>query len=573
MKKTAWPSRLLIVCALGAIWFSAHAQLKGGSSGPGGNEPPEPSPCLTEATLQIAANPTSVTYGQASVVSWSVVPPARCGSLTVRLNGQPVAASGSRSVTPPASATYTVIVSETRLGVYAQRSVSAQVGVVYPPRVVINQSTSNPASVLVGALGSTNPSQTIELCNVDIDLTGRTGIAIGSNRSLIGSPGCERNPRRLGPRIFVTDKRGGASLFVIQGDNVRVSGFRLEGPTSGIAQGDVKEKGILIAPPPGREPIRSIEISNMEIFHWSGVGVQVIDNVDPNERGRLFNTNPGAVRIRGNFFHHNRHGAGEGYGVAVTDGAYATIEQNVFDENRHAIAGGSRNDDALDYSGYTLRDNLILSGGGLHSVDAWYGFFMCFWQCNSWYTHQIDMHGDKNAWYSSHNWQCGTAGETMIIERNTVLYTNGLAIKIRGNPADKVVVDGNVFKHKKRGDAIAQNGGCGWGDNITKPIDVRPNNVFRADPMAELGSCDFFGDGQQDQFMATGVTWWAKSPVTQQWRYLNTMRERLSELQLGRVDNDAVCDVAPRTSNAAMLPEKYSKSGTGPWVPLLVIKP
>jgi hypothetical protein len=279
------------------------------------------------------------------------------------------------------------------------------------------------------------------------------------------------------------------------------------------------------------------------------------------------------VRIRGNFFHHNRHGAGEGYGVAVTDGAYATIEQNVFDENRHAIAGGSRHDDALDYSGYTLRDNLILSGGGLHSVDAWYGFFMCFWQCNSWYTHQIDMHGDQNEWYSSHNWQCGTAGETMLIERNTVLYTNGLAIKIRGNPADKAVVDGNVFKHKKRGDAIAQNGGCGWGDNITKPIDVRPNNVFGADPMAELGSCDFFGDGQQDQFMATGVTWWAKSPVTRQWRYLNTMPERLSQLQLVRIDNDAVCDVAPRTNRPEALPEKYSKSGTGPWVPLLVVKP
>ena len=81
----------------------------------------------------------------------------------------------------------------------------------------------------------------------------------------------------------------------------------------------------------------------MEIFHWSGIGVQVADNVawEKLERGRLFNTNPGAVRIRGSFFHHNRHGAGEGYGVEVTHGGYATIEQNVFDENRHAIAGGS----------------------------------------------------------------------------------------------------------------------------------------------------------------------------------------------------------------------------------------
>ena len=141
-------------------------------------------------------------------------------------------------------------------------------------------------------------------------------------------------------------------------------------------------------------------------------------------------------------------------------------------------------------------------------------------------------------------------------------YSAGYAIKIRGNPADKGVVDGNVFK-QRREDAVAQNGDPD-GD-IWNPIDVRSNNVFGVDPSAELGSCDFFGDGQQDQFMATGVTWWAKSPTTLQWRYLNTMRERLPELQLGKVDNDAVCDVAPPT-HPLLPPVKYSKSGTGPWV-------
>ena len=73
--------------------------------------------------------------------------------------------------------------------------------------------------------------------------------------------------------------------------------------------------------------------------------------------------------------------------------------------------------------------------------------------------------------------------------------------------------------------------------------------------------------------MATGVTWWAKSPVTRQWRYLNTMPERLSQLQLLRVDGDAVCDVAPRTKRPEALPGKYSRSGTGPWAPVLVVKP
>ena len=86
-----------------------------------------------------------------------------------------------------------------------------------------------------------------------------------------------------------------------------------------------------------------------------------------------------------------------------------------------------------------------------------------------WRTHQIDMHGTQGTTFSPHC--CGTAGETMLIERNTLLYTggprplgpvtvheNGLAIKIRGNPKDRVLVDGNVFAHSSRGDAIAQNG-------------------------------------------------------------------------------------------------------------------
>ena len=58
-----------------------------------------------------------------------------------------------------------------------------------------------------------------------------------------------------------------------------------------MAQGDRKEKGIVISPCASADPIRNIEISNMEIFHWSGVGIQVVDNVELAESGRLFNTN------------------------------------------------------------------------------------------------------------------------------------------------------------------------------------------------------------------------------------------------------------------------------------------
>jgi hypothetical protein len=433
-----------------------------------------------------------------------------------------------------------------------------------PPRVVIGPGTPDPVPLLVAALTSGNPTQVVELCDVDLDLTGYTDIVIGDHRRLIASPACARGPRRLGPRIFVRDARGSHSLFQVRGDHVLISGFRLEGPTDFISTGDRTEKGIQIAPFGFASPLLNVEVSNMEIYHWAGVGVQVEDNVEGAERGRLFNTNPNAVRVRGNYFHHNRHGAGEGYGVSSVAGAYVLIEQNVFDHNRHAITGGSRNDDALDYSGYTVRDNLILGGGGEHCSEHWV-FAVTGWRFNCWKTHQIDMHGDQNEWYSGSNWQCGTAGETLLIERNTVLYTDGHAIKIRGNPADRAVAEANVFKEASRSDAIAQKGGCGWGDNISNPIDVRSSNVFGLDPTTETAPCDFAGDGQMDDFMATGVTWWARSPVTGQWRYLNTMKERLAQVQLGHFDVDAVCDVILRPPRPTMVPRTYSPGGTGPW--------
>jgi hypothetical protein len=43
------------------------------------------------------------------------------------------------------------------------------------------------------------------------------------------------------------------------------------------------------------------------------------------------------------------------------------------------------------------------------------------------------------------------------------------------------------------------------------------------------------------------------------------MPDRLADLQLRKIDGDAICDVAPRTRSVAVPPEKYSKSGTGKW--------
>ena len=535
------------------------------------NEPPEPSPCITDAQMQVSANPAQVQLGQSTVVSWSVTLPSGC-SVVVRFNGQVVGKNGSQTVTPPGTRNYNLTISRSVLGVLQQRSVSAHVEVEFPDRVVIDPTTPNPVQVLISALGS-NPV-TIELCDVELNLTGQS-LEVGHGTSLIASPSCARGPRSLGPLIYVTDNRPGSKpLFAIRGDDVVFSGFRLRGPTNGIGRGDNRlEKGIKIHPFSSPDPIRRIEISNMEIFYWSGVAVEVADNNEQAERGRLFNTNPGAVTIRDSFIHDNQHGSGSGYGVKVGDGAYALIEHNVFDKNRHAIAGGSLSRDKKDASGYTLRENLILEKGGKHCPDQWFWGIIGWPDFRCWQTHQIDMHGNQNAWYSNSNWCCGIAGETIIIERNVIVYDAGKAIKIRGNPADKAVVDGNVFQAFPRDDAIAQNGNLDG--KITNPIDVRPNNLFlsRTWPIGPSGSCDFVGDGKLDDFMATGVTWWARSRATTQWRYLNTKPEYAQRLQLGNVDNDGKCDVALRPSSPVIPPRFYTKNGTGPWRPVQVLDP
>ena len=185
-------------------------------------------------------------------------------------------------------------------------------GVVVPTevhRVVIDGTSSNDIENLINALSMPNPTTVlgqlmpivIELsCGLQLPLTGRHSIPVNSFRSVVAPPACARGlrtPVERVPRIFVTDHRAGQPLFVVGGDHVVFSGFRLEGPIQGKdipGQTSRLEKAIRIQESGESAPtlgaIRSIEVSNMEIFHWSGAGIDVLDNNSKAARGRLFNT-------------------------------------------------------------------------------------------------------------------------------------------------------------------------------------------------------------------------------------------------------------------------------------------
>ena len=59
----------------------------------------------------------------------------------------------------------------------------------------------------------------------------------------------------------------------------------------------------------------------------------------------------------------------------------------------------------------------------------------------------------------------------------------------------------------------------------------------------EYGVCDFDGDGRDDLFLATGVSWWYLSSAKMHWTFLNAHPERLQEVKLGDFNGDHRCDV------------------------------
>src|SRR5262249_53097107 len=144
--------------------------------------------------------------------------------------------------------------------------------------------------------------------------------------------------------------------------------------------------------------------------------------------GRINRDNAATVHVHDNYIHHNQHPSSDncaevvinhlplidgdnhaaGYGVEASDGAYVTIERNVFDWNRHSIAG-----DGKAGTGYLAYSNLILKNGGVHfrclSNSDWglslalfvfskvaaleYIIGQALTTDSIYHTHAIDMHG------------------------------------------------------------------------------------------------------------------------------------------------------------------------------------
>ncbi len=364
-----------------------------------------------------------------------------------------------------------------------------------------------------------------------------------------------RTPSSLGPLLRFGPHRSDKEKVFFEincnpdqqpNDNVRISGFRLYGPSFG--QQSTDEIGIYVV------RCLNIEISNMEIAGWGGQGIHVLDDPEPGPGQEQPNNRPGErigrpeqVRIFGNFIHHNQHprttwnSHTAGYGVHVNHGAWARITENVFDFNRHAIAAEH------DSGGYEARRNLVLKGGGLHYRVPVLGITVN--------THQFDIHGrggsGKGGYASVQDWY----------SHNAFQYLAGNAIKIRGRPRLEINIHDNIFAHEGLEDD--------WGDDALHVHDrddldvikIGSGNSIDFDPYGRYGVCDFDGDRIDDLFLATGRTWWYSSAGKFQWSYLNARNERLNQVRLGYFDDDLRCDVLTESGGEWVI----SSAGIGEW--------
>ncbi len=542
---------MLVTLALAGLGGSpALALSRTGVTLPGGPIVVKPDPCLPQPqVLSFTSTPPVIALGTNATLSWNVQVGAGC-NYTVALLGQSVGLQGSLAVRPILDTTYTLTLV---WGPNRTLSTTAQTGVSVilpadpadPTRQLVTITAPPSIDLFLKGLKTSNTTVVVDNA-VDLDLSGLDHIQILEGVRLIGGrtvvPG---QPYQPGPRLYTTTAP--SRLFDVQGQRVRITGLRIQGRLNidppEIAS-DESSIGVSLS-----GSSWNAQVDHNEIYGWSNAGVEVLgdskaqapavqSSFDAAAGLLVYAATPEPALIYDNYFHHNLHTSGLGYGVVVGGKGHALIERNVFDWNRHAISG-----DGSDFSGFRAYRNLVLEHGG---YNDWAGFWI--------YIQQFDMHGQDNcgvlSWFSDTQFNCGTAGHDVDIRYNSFLYTAAQAIKVRGTPQLAAVVESNVFAHEFLVDTVVSAGSAqavltGAVEWTETGVWVGADNQVGVTTWETDDSCDFDGDGVPDRFMTTGQTWWFSSNKGQgPWTFLNASTLQLRDLALGYFDGDGLCDVA-----------------------------
>ena len=253
------------------------------------------------------------------------------------------------------------------------------------------------------------------------------GVTLASDRGVKGAPG----------GLIRSDTFATNPLIRVTGPDARLTGIRLQGPnprqclehhSRSFREGHGGHRYYYRFPTSAGIEARHprLRVDNCELAGWSLGAVHLVDG--------------DGHRVQHCFIHHNQY-QGLGYGVCL-DKAETLIEGNLFDANRHSIAGSGRSG-----SGYEARNNVEMGRSLSH----------CF-----------DMHGGRDR-------KDGTdvAGGWMHVHHNTFRVSGQRAVVIRGTPEDQAVIEHNWFHHRTERGAIGCEG----------RVTVRDNAWGRPDPV------------------------------------------------------------------------------------------
>jgi hypothetical protein len=263
-------------------------------------------------------------------------------------------------------------------------------------------------SELVSALQSARSGDVIYIeGNANIDMSGTynvripAGVTLASNRGENGASG---------GRVYQSKQSSppsSAVLFRVDGEHVRITGVRIEGPEKGTNSVSYKPIGIYCS-------YRNLEVDNCEIFGWCDDGICLTGTGGSDMKTGGY--------IHHNYIHHCQMD-GLGYGISISGGSEALIEANYFDYVRHAITGTGVAGD-----GYEARYNIC--GPNALATSP----------------HPFDMHGKVSG-------STTIAGDEIRIHHNTFLATNPSGvypIAIRGVPRVGAYIDHNWFYYTQQ---------------------------------------------------------------------------------------------------------------------------
>lgn len=328
--------------------------------------------------------------------------------------------------------------------------------------------STNNFNSLKSAIENANYGDTIYINdNLEIEipaegtLTIPNGVTLASGRGRNGSQGALLYSNNL-----LTDPNF-EHPAIIAGDDVQISGLRLRGPdgTSSSLNYGKQAAGIK------QEYSKNLEVHNCEIYNWYVYGIYIVDSENAN--------------IHHNYIHNNQR-PGIGYGICNRNKTDTIISYNIFNRNRHDVAGVKNTN--MHPPSYTAQYNLFGPDAISHRLDMHGCGYTDLWGCPDMYSK--DDAGPENL-----------AGESINILNNYFLPMNSPkrhSVVIRGIPRDMANIIGNYFPNDFNSAPdypVRQT--LMWGvpvDSECKPIDTSYewNSAGGTNPLSN-GDCAYNG--------------------------------------------------------------------------------